>query len=278
METATSSKVLLETKDIDCSQTFTEYVYQGDTYNYFCSAYYNSNDDELSAYSDIIENNSYTRKSIKRIIDSGLTKALTKLDEGNDPELSMDIAVSIVQDGIDEIMTRKRKWAFLETTSNISTVANQEYIEFPTDLSLLKFITIDNVKLQFISPYQYNSYYIDDNLSKGTPTHYTIKNNKVYLFPTPDQVFTVSLEYYKTITEITSDLSTQIDLPFVPILIYYCAAQFAYIRGNDKRGDKMYQLFVKLLEEQVVEYSGPEQFGDSERAEFTQPYSDDYII
>jgi hypothetical protein len=271
------SKVLLETKSIDPSQLFTEYTYTGSTYSYFYTAYYNSNDDEISGYSDEIENNSYTRRSIKRIIESGLRKALTTLDEGINPELSWDIAIEIVQDGIDEILIRKRQWPFLRTIDESkSTVVNQEYIEKPSDLLMLEFIKVDGVKIDRINRNEYNNYTASGITTiTGKPSYYIEKNNKYYLYPTPDAVYDVVYEYYKTVATITSNLSTEIDLPFVPILIYYCASQFAYIRGNDKRGDKMYAMFIKLLEEQVIEYSGPEQSGEAEYIDRTSIYGDD---
>lgn len=272
-----TSVVSTSARDIDCSQSFTEYTYTGDTYNYFSSAYYNTNDDTLSGYSDEIENNSYTRQSIKRVIESGLRKGLTKLDEGPDAELNWDIAIETVQDGIDEILAKKRKWPFLRTiNTGTFTVANQQYINKPSDLILPEYIMVNGVKLDNMSRNSYNNYTADGNtISVGQPTHFTLKNNKFYLYPTPNSAFPIIYEYYKTIAEITSDLSTEIDFAFVPILIYYCAAQFSYIRGNDKRGDKMYQMFLGLLEAQIIEYSGPEQTGDAESIERTSAYNDD---
>ena len=271
------TKVALATKGIDCSQTFTEYTYEGTTYLYFTSAYYNSTDDEISAYSDEITSTSFTRSSIKRVIQAGLRKALTTLDENPDSELNWDIAVEIVQDGIDEIIGRKRRWPFLRAIDTaISTVANQQYIEKPSNLLLLENIKIGGIKIDFMSQGEYQGYTATGaTVSTGKPTQYTAKNNKYYLWPTPDAVYTVTYEYYKRPAEITSDLSTEISFQFVPALIHYAAAQFAFIRGNDKRGDKMYQMFLVLLEDQVVEYSGPEQTGDAESVERTSAYSED---
>lgn len=265
--------------DLDCSKLFTQYTYVGDTYFYFTSAYYNSTDDVLSAYSDEINSTSFSRLSIRRIIESGLRKALTRLDDSPESELNWSIAIETVQDGIDEIVAKKRRWLFLRTIStSISTVASQQYINKPTDLLLLEFIKVNGRKIDFMSQTDYNNYTANgETVPTGQPTNYTIKNNKYYLYPTPDAVYAVIYDYYKIIAEITSDLSTEIDYPFIPILIYYTAAQFAYIRGNDKRGDKMYAMFLKLLDDQIVEYSGPEQTGDAEYIEQTS-YDDEIII
>lgn len=272
------AKVLLETKDIDPSNIFTEYTYTGDTYNFFYTAYYNTTDDEISGYSDEIQNSSYTRRSIKRIIESGLRKALTTIDEGIDAKLSWDIAIETVQDGIDEIYARKRRWPFLRAINEgTTTTASQQYIAKPSDLLMLEFIKIDGKKIDMVGRNKYNNYTASwTTISTGAPACYIEKNDKYYLWPTPDNAYDVVFEYYKTVATITSDLSTEIPLAFVPVLIYYAASQFAFIRGNDKRGDKMYGMFIKLLEEQVVEYSGPEQMGDAEQIEHTSIYSEEH--
>jgi len=173
-------------------------------------------------------------------------------------------------------MAKKRRWPFLRMIdTSISTVIGQQYISKPTDLLLPEFIKVNGRKIDFISQTEYNNYTATgETVPTGQPIYYTSKNNKYYLYPTPDAVYAVIYDYYKIIAEITSNLSTEIDFAFVPILIYYSAAQFAYIRGNDKRGDKMYAMFSKLLDDQIVEYSGPEQTGDAEYIERTSPYND----
>ena len=279
---ATSSggtKDVLNTKDIETSQVFTEITYEGSAYSYFYSAYYNSNDDKISAYSDEIENTSYTRRSVKRIIESGLRKALTTIDNNADGKLTWDTTLEILQDGIDEIIARKRRWSFLRSiNSSISTASGVQYISGPSDLSLLEFIFVDGKQINPLSRSDFNLY--TSNSSSGTPNSFVFKNNKYYLYPTPNAVYSVIFEYYRRIATITSNLATEIDIPFVPILIYYCGSQFAYIRGNDKRGDKLYQMFVKLLEDQVIEFSGPDQTGVAEYVETTSNLNeeDDLLI
>ena len=273
METDTNPAVdaiAIATLDIDGSKLYTEYTYLDPTHIYFCSAYYNSNDDKISAFSERVSSTSFTRKSVKRIIESGLRKAMTKIDDSIGGDLNWDNVLDIVQDGIDEILARKRKWSFLRKidTTTYDTVANTAYVSKPTDLSLLEYIIVNNYKLEF---YSQNDYLIrikaGSVVSTGKPTHYTEMNNKYYLYPTPDAAYDVEYYYYKTVAVIT-DLSTEIDNVFVPILIYYCASAFAEIRGNDKRAEKMYGKFEKLLEQQVIEFSGPES-SDAEYVERT---------
>lgn len=258
------------TVDIDCSQLYTEYTYVDPANIYFCSAYYNSTESRISAFSERVYSATFTRKSIQRVIESGLRKAMTKIDDSIEGDINWANALDIVQDGIDEILARKRKWSFLRTidTTTYDTVANVAYVAKPTDLSLLEYIVINSYKLDLLSQNDYLSRIkAGASIPTGKPTHYTEMNNKYYFFPTPDAAYDVEYYYYKTIATIT-DLSTAIDYVFVPILIYYCGSAFAEIRGNDKRADKLYNKFEKLLEQQVIEYSGPES-SDAEYVEKT---------
>jgi len=264
--TATSTA----TVDIDCTQLYTEYTYSAPSYSYFCSAYYNSTDAVVSAFSERVVSTTFTRKSVKRIIESALRKAMTKMDDSPNSDLNWDNSLNIVQDGIDEILARERKWPFLrkyDGTTN-DTVANTAYIPKPTDLSLLQYLSVNNVKLELYSQRDYLIRVDSGEVNTtGAPTHYTELNNLYYLYPTPSGAWDVEYYYYK-IPAVITDLSTEIDSAFIPILIYYCASQFSYIRGNDKRGDKMYQMFDKLLEQSCVEFGGPES-DDAEYVEFT---------
>jgi hypothetical protein len=276
--TSGGAKTLIDTVSIDTSQQFTEYTYAGSTYTYFYTAYYNSNLDTISAYSDEFTSSSFSRRSIKRIIEAGLRKALTKIDESPRSVLTWDICLEIVQDGIDEILGKKRTWPFLRTiSSGTTTTASQQYISKPTDLSMLEFIMIDKAQLQLMTRLHYNSFTADGSTNTtGKPTHFIEKNDLYYLLPTPDAAYDIVYEYYKVPATITSDLSTEIDLPFVPILIHYCAAHFSWVRGNDNRGDKMYKLFQNLLDDQLIEYGGPEQTGQAEYVERTSGYGPDF--
>lgn len=272
MATPDATPTLLATVPIDTTQQFTEYVYTGTDYSYFCSAYYNSNDDNISSYSEIIETADFGRTSAKRVIESALKKALTKIDESSNSLLSWDTAISILNDGLDEIMARKRKWIFLHTIlSGSNTVAGNENIDIPTNLAYLENLKVNNQRLKWISHFEYDTAVYNSIVQEnGKPQYYTIKNGKYALYPKPDSALSVIYEYYAYPTEV-EELNDSIPIAFIPALVFYCAAHFCYVRGNDKRGDKMYIFYQKVLEQQVEEFSGPDQLGDAERVEQTNP-------
>lgn len=263
------SKNLLASVQIDVTKQITEYAYTGSTYDYFCSAYYDSVGDIISGYSDIIESNDFGRYSAKKVIESALKRAMTKIDESANAILNWSSALDVLNDGIDEILAEKRKWQFLhKIDSTRNTVAGTEYVELPDDLSLLEVVKYNGIKLDYASHTYYNQLTSTEIVETSEPVYYTIKDGKCYFYPKPGSVKGITYEYYKIPEAITS-LKTAVDSPFVIPLIYYCASQFCFIRGNDKRGDKMYLLFQKKLTNQIEEYSGPEQVGDAEKVERT---------
>ncbi len=268
--TTGGTNVLIATINLDPSRQYTDYTYEGATYSYFVTSYYNSTDDKESAYSEEITSTTFSQISAKKVIESGLRKAMTSIDENQGSKLSWDIAIDVLNDGLDEIMARKRKWPFLHTiSSGTNTTGGTAYIAKPDDLSILEHLIVDGYTLDWITRYKYDFYTNNGTtVSTGDPSYFTTKNNKFYLSPAPSGAFAIVYEYYKYPTRIT-DLTNALDREFITILMYYCAAQFSYIRGNDKRGDKMMVFFQSALERQVEEFTGPDQLGNAEATEQT---------
>jgi hypothetical protein len=244
----------------------------------FRSAWYNEENDELSTFSDPLTGGVYGRRSAKRIIDSACIKALTSIDQGSNAVLNYPVALTIAQDGLDEIMARRRKWSFLHRrTAANPTITNQNSIPKLSITSQLQYLIVNGNKLQWRSNLAFNQLDEQNPTQRGEPIYFTEKDNRYYMFPTPDKAYTVVFEHH--IYPILLDtLNVDVDMAFVPILIYYCSAQFAYIRGNDKRGDKMYAMYQKLLEQQQEEWAGPIQSGDAEYVEETTELDDGYLI
>ena len=276
-ETEVPGSHILKTLDIDPTAQFTEYTDDSGSYDYFVTAYSNEHDTEISGYSEVISSSSFTRRSTERIIKSAALKALTKIDENPGSRLTLDIALTILQDGLDEISVSKKRWPFWNTVATDSTVADTSYTSKPTGLTQLVRIKVKDTTLIWISGATYNLYTDTSTTQKGQPAYYTERDGKYYLYPTPDKAYDVEIEYYK-VPDVISNMSTEIDIPLVPILIYYCGAQFAYIRGNDKKGDSLYEMYIRLLEEQKEEYGGPAQDGTPESIEWTSDLNNGNLV
>lgn len=271
--TPTSINNLLDTLNIDASSQSTKAEYGGWVYSYFCFSYYNSYLLEETEKSDYINSNTFTNNSVKKIIESWVRKALTRIDNNPNAVLTTEVLIDMVNEGLWEIIMKKRKWQFLhKIDSTLTTSTWVAYIEKPEDLSILEFLIVDWRKIDYISKMrydQYTSYWTV--LPQGTPSSYTLKNWKIYLFPTPDKVSTVTAEYYKK-PEVVTSLTDQVDPEFSVMLTYYIGSQAAFARNNEKTAKDNYAIFNSLLQNQIEEYTGAEQVWDGEYAEQVSIY------
>ena len=264
------------TTDIDCSQQFTTYEYTTTpaVYGIFTTTYYRSATvAEESDISDEIAVWTFTFKSAKKIIEAGLRKALTKADENPDASLGWNTLTDLMNEGLNEIITHKKRWQCLHKVDNsINTATWVAYVDKPLDLSVLEFISITGTKINYISKLRYNQLTSStQGVITWKPYLYTIKNDKVYFYPTPNSIENVVYEYYSMPAEITS-LSTEVKKEFATILVYFMAAQAAYIRNNEKRGALMDKKYNEILMSQIEDVTGEEQVGDAEEVERTSIY------
>lgn len=103
-----------------------------------------------------------------------------------------------------------RPWYLLTNTPStaVSTVANQAYVSVPSDFiaeyeyGFLRIVNASGGKT-FLSKADYKYLEInkgiddDGNINTGLPTHYTVINDRIQLYPTPDAVYTLEMMYYQ---------------------------------------------------------------------------------
>lgn len=132
----------------------------------------------------------------------------------------------------------------LEKTALTSTVANQQEYTLPTDLLILKFISLkyssqlSYFKLKGLKTTDFNEYidgWAGTSFGAGTPVVYTIFSGKIVLFPTPDATVADALKiYYNRIPVDVTGSSDTPDLPtlYHEVLVKYCLQQ-AYEMDED---------------------------------------------
>lgn len=268
----------ITTIDIDPTQQYTNYDYTWTTYSYFVFSYYNEESTDESDTSDEISAVTFTKFSAKNIIESWVRKALTRVDENPNSLLTWDALLNILDEWINEIITEKKNFSFLnviDTTKSI--VASQEYIEKPSNLAAMQFLKINNKQINFVSPLRFEQLK-DDNVTTQTwePYYYTLKNDYVYLYPTPSGAETATYQYYKYPDTISS-LTSTVPKPMATSLVYYVAAQAAWARNNEKRWDKMYAIFEDKVKSLIEDYTWPIQYGEWEIIEQTSIYWEDNL-
>jgi hypothetical protein len=136
-----------------------------------------------------------------------------------DASVSNTQILRFINDANREICNRYQ-WDFMESSANLSTVIGTQNYTLSGIASDLQQV----VNLRITSPDTYEGWlapmtaedfdrYNADPTSQanGTPTHYYFWNNSVYLFPVPDQVYTIQVRYIKVPTTLTT--ADQPDIP-----------------------------------------------------------------
>lgn len=115
----------------------------------------------------------------------------------------------------------------LETSSTVNTVDGTAYIAVPTDCLVVRDIhdTTNDRRLIGITPRTYvDSSGRTDTSSEGEPSNWVRQGTSLYLYPTPDAVYTMRI-YYRKIpailsgTEVTA-IGAEWDEPLITLATY----------------------------------------------------------
>lgn len=114
-----------------------------------------------------------------------------------------------------------RPWYLLTAApASFTTVANQAYVALPTDFlaeppdkGFLAYTDSASGAKSFLTKREYpilsETY---DTTSTGRPVEYSIQNGRVYLYPTPDAVYTLGIRYYQSAGKLSETPSTNVHL------------------------------------------------------------------
>mgnify|MGYP001592249062 FL=1 len=92
----------------------------------------------------------------------------------------------------------------------------------------------------------------------GNPSHYSIQNGKIRLFPIPDtdyDTFNIYVDYYKDIDSTPYDHSTT-EIPFYVAVVYYLAYKIYERKGKFDEADRFRLLYEKEVAEALRKESG----------------------
>jgi phosphopantothenoylcysteine synthetase/decarboxylase len=121
--------------------------------------------------------------------------------------------------GYKQLATIDRVWAIkrsmdlpeLETDADKVTVSGTAYIDTPTDcVSVIElYDATNNVRLDWYSWPNYVAN-TDRYTNTGKPTQWIRRGNKIFLYPTPDDVYTIRVYYRKLPAPLTAGASVSI--------------------------------------------------------------------
>jgi hypothetical protein len=130
----------------------------------------------------------------------------------------------------------------METRSNMSTIADQDYYTLPEGYIGARALKITSTTpeqdLKYLTPEQFDKISIKRRwgVTTGRPRYYTISGDELRLGPTPESVHTVEVLYYKKITPLSETNTSNWFITDAPNLIFYGALMEAeaFIK-NDAR-------------------------------------------
>lgn len=133
-------------------------------------------------------------------------------------------------------------WPFRETTGSLSLVASTQEYSLSSNFSDIDEQNIIAVSLQGANarkltywPYNQLRYTDPDFDQEGTslPTRYYLKSGNIGFWPSPNDAYSASIDYYKVPTELSDDS----DEPIIPIAYRQYLVQFALSKEHDYNSD-----------------------------------------
>lgn len=133
-------------------------------------------------------------------------------------------------------------WPFRETTTTLSTVGGTQEYSLTSNFSTLDNDNILSVTLQGAAPtkliyWPFNQLRADQpdftTIGSSIPQRYYLKGGSIGLWPTPDTVYSVSVDYYITPTELSADA----DEPIIPVAYREALVKYALAAEHDYNSD-----------------------------------------
>lgn len=180
--TATGSKTVLATVNIQPDDLFTRYNDTSNTSGYAFFRFYNSSSSAYSTYSAAIPYTGYPDLSLHKIRERVRRYILDK--DGRPVVFFEDEEIDDAINDAQRDISQEFRWSFFEKVSSLSAVANQREYSLASDYwGRLYDITYDTQPLVVIDEKNYNILHWDVNTT-GNPTHCFIRNKKLLLWPT----------------------------------------------------------------------------------------------
>lgn len=105
-----------------------------------------------------------------------------------------------------------------ESSGTFPTVAGTRYYQVPTSFDALRMISVEDLDsglhtpLERMTMYEYETIYSSDEDTQGKPQKYGREKNGIRIWPTPDDVYTLTIKFWAAL----SDLSSTNSFPEIP--------------------------------------------------------------
>ena len=183
----TSGVTVLATQLIQPDEEYTRYEDTTNTTGYGFVRWNNQTSSTFSIYSDGVnyeasgEGSSYDPRTLWR-----LRKRIRVLLDEDRPtsKLSDDMVRDAMNDKQRDI-GHSRLWSFLEGERSFSIVANQFAYDIPITVQKIYQVMFDTQPLIYVNYETWKQLHWDSNSSSDSPSHYTIWNRQLLIYPRP---------------------------------------------------------------------------------------------
>lgn len=178
-----------------------------------------------------------------------LTKAISKrIERGTQLDTEIDDFILLAEKEMLANPTESLKISEAETISTASTVITTRFLALPTGFKKSRnfSITINELvgKLLFRTPDQMK---VRDGT--GIPCFFTIQGNEIAFDIIPEEVWEVTIDYFKDFTPLTVLNQTNIVLDKYPNIYLFGALRHAFIRAQDSEQESIYTInFASAIE------------------------------
>lgn len=163
---------------------------------------------------------------------SDLRAAIARVLQRSDLVAAIPDLIAVAESQISQRLDARLQ----DTVSTLSTVSGTETVALPVDVLSVRSLTVTSsnpvIALDYVTPEKLRIDYA--YRTSGMPMVYALAGSNVYLAPTPDAVYTLTIVYKARVPALSDSVTTNYVLTYYPDVYLYGALANAgpYIEDN----------------------------------------------
>lgn len=146
-----------------------------------------------------------------------------------------------IKDGYDRMISLERRWPFLEKSYSLTTTqGTKDYTISGIGTGDVREITsivegsVGGVRLTLVDHADAEAFWLGTEDTEGRPMHFSVWEQKLYLWPTPNSAYTLSLRGYRKPVDWSADDVTDVDadVRLHQSLVYYAVSQLYQLQED----------------------------------------------
>lgn len=138
------------------------------------------------------------------LVSEVVTRVLRQFGDEASVQIEEADIIRYINDGVREIVTQND---IGQTTGTINSAVDVSEYTIPADLMAMRTLYYDSLRLKHLTKAEFDIYINSDDplqTSRGTPLYWTKWANQFILYPKPDAIKVVKLQYLRKPTEVVA--------------------------------------------------------------------------